>query len=148
MASWFKFMSWRIKDRKKCLPSSLRSSTNLWSFVKFPHALNIVTIIPLPKTFSLTRLNDNRPITLASVVMKSLKQLLLKHLKNISGPLLNCLQWQVQSRIYAGLWSGKWHLKSTECYSTIPARSQVLRVRIMTQLLFHHVAGHCSLRTT
>ncbi len=48
------------------------------------------TIIPVPK---ITGLNDNRPVALTSVVMKSFERLVLAYLKDITGPLLDPLQF-------------------------------------------------------
>ncbi|KAK3552514.1 hypothetical protein QTP86_013236, partial [Hemibagrus guttatus] len=48
------------------------------------------TIIPIPK---ITGLNDYRPVALMSVVMKLFERLVLAYLKNITGPLLDPLQF-------------------------------------------------------
>ncbi|KAK3538473.1 hypothetical protein QTP86_003690 [Hemibagrus guttatus] len=51
------------------------------------------TIIPIPKKPNITGLNDYRPVALTSVVMKSFERLVLAYLKNITGPLLDPLQF-------------------------------------------------------
>ncbi|KAK3556673.1 hypothetical protein QTP70_012744 [Hemibagrus guttatus] len=51
------------------------------------------TIIPIPKKPKITGLNDYRPVALTSVVMKSFERLVLAYLKNITGPLLDPLQF-------------------------------------------------------
>ncbi|KAK3527750.1 hypothetical protein QTP86_003341 [Hemibagrus guttatus] len=51
------------------------------------------TIIPIPKKPKMTGLNDYRPVALTSVVMKSFERLVLAYLKNITGPLLDPLQF-------------------------------------------------------
>ncbi|KAK3559203.1 hypothetical protein QTP86_005199 [Hemibagrus guttatus] len=54
------------------------------------------TIIPIPKKPKITRLDDYRPVPLMSVVMKSFErpfQQVLAYLKNITGPLLDSLQF-------------------------------------------------------
>ncbi|KAK3564199.1 hypothetical protein QTP86_011038, partial [Hemibagrus guttatus] len=51
------------------------------------------TIIPIPKKPKITGLNDHRPAALMSVVMKSFERLVLAYLKNITGPLLDPLQF-------------------------------------------------------
>ncbi|KAK3553519.1 hypothetical protein QTP70_004199 [Hemibagrus guttatus] len=51
------------------------------------------TIIPIPKKPKITGLNNYRPVALASVVMKSFERLVLAYLKNITGPLLDPLQF-------------------------------------------------------
>ncbi len=50
-------------------------------------------IIPIPKKSKITGLNDYRPVALTSVVMKSFEILVLAHLKDITGPLLDPLQF-------------------------------------------------------
>ncbi|KAK3572660.1 hypothetical protein QTP86_001628 [Hemibagrus guttatus] len=54
---------------------------------------NHSTIIPIPKKPKITGLNDYRPVALTSVVMKSFERLVLAYLKNITGPLLDPLQF-------------------------------------------------------
>ncbi|KAK3548008.1 hypothetical protein QTP70_002313 [Hemibagrus guttatus] len=51
------------------------------------------TIIPIPKKPKVTTLNDYRPVALTSVVIKSFERLVLAYLKNITGPLLDPLQF-------------------------------------------------------
>ncbi len=51
------------------------------------------TIIPVPKKPKITGLNDYRPVALTSVVMKSFEKLVLAYLKDITGPLLDPLQF-------------------------------------------------------
>ncbi|KAK3548220.1 hypothetical protein QTP70_005157 [Hemibagrus guttatus] len=51
------------------------------------------TIIPIPKKPKITGLNDYRPVALTTVVMKSFERLVLAYLKNITGPLLDPLQF-------------------------------------------------------
>ncbi|KAL1282558.1 hypothetical protein QQF64_001361 [Cirrhinus molitorella] len=51
------------------------------------------TIIPIPKKPKITGLNDYRPVALTSVVMKSFEKLVLAYLKDITGPLLDPLQF-------------------------------------------------------
>ncbi|KAK3520944.1 hypothetical protein QTP86_020889, partial [Hemibagrus guttatus] len=51
------------------------------------------TIIPIPKKPKITGLNDYRPVALTSMVMKSFERLVLAYLKNITGPLLDPLQF-------------------------------------------------------
>ncbi|KAK3553015.1 hypothetical protein QTP86_031159, partial [Hemibagrus guttatus] len=47
----------------------------------------------IPKKPKITGLNDYRPVALTSVVMKSFERLVLAYLKNITGPLLDPLQF-------------------------------------------------------
>ena len=51
------------------------------------------TIIPVPKKTKITGLNDYRPVALTSVVMKSFERLVLAYLKDITGPLMDPLQF-------------------------------------------------------
>ncbi|XP_075911483.1 uncharacterized protein LOC142906815 [Petromyzon marinus] len=58
-----------------------------------PACLKSSTIIPVPKKLRPTGLNDYRPVALTSVVMKSFERLVLAHLKAITDPLLDPLQF-------------------------------------------------------
>ncbi len=60
---------------------------------KVPSCFKCSTIIPVPKKSKITGLNDYRPVALTSVVMKSFEKLVLAHLKDITGPLLDPLQF-------------------------------------------------------
>ena len=58
-----------------------------------PACFKSSTIVPVPKKPRITGLNDYRPVALTSVVMKSFERLVLHHLKTITGPLLDPLQF-------------------------------------------------------
>ncbi|KAI2666968.1 putative 149 kDa protein [Labeo rohita] len=58
------------------------------------------TIIPVPKKPKIIRLNDYRPVALMSVVMKSFEKLVLAYLKNITGPLLEPLQFAYRANSF------------------------------------------------
>ncbi|KAK3562016.1 hypothetical protein QTP86_024486 [Hemibagrus guttatus] len=58
------------------------------------------TIIPIPKKPKMTGFNDYRPVALTSVVMKSFERLVLAYLKNITGPLLDPLQFAYRANSY------------------------------------------------
>ncbi|MCJ8747486.1 hypothetical protein PDJAM_G00154020 [Pangasius djambal] len=58
-----------------------------------PSCFKHSTIIPVPKKPKITGLNDYRPVALTSVVMKSFERLVLAYLKDITGPLLDPLQF-------------------------------------------------------
>ncbi|KAL0159063.1 hypothetical protein M9458_047139, partial [Cirrhinus mrigala] len=58
-----------------------------------PSCFKRSTIIPVPKKPKITGLNDYRPVALTSVIMKSLEILVLAYLKDITGPLLDPLQF-------------------------------------------------------
>ncbi len=74
-------------------PSSHRSL----ELCKVPSCFKRSTIIPIPKRPKITGLNDYRPVALTSVVMKSFERLVLAHLKDITGPLLDTLQFAYQA---------------------------------------------------
>ncbi|KAL0195121.1 hypothetical protein M9458_008693, partial [Cirrhinus mrigala] len=50
-------------------------------------------VTPVPKKPKTTGLNDYRPVALTSVVIKSFERLVLAYLKDITGPLLDPLQF-------------------------------------------------------
>ncbi|KAI4893083.1 hypothetical protein NFI96_025602, partial [Prochilodus magdalenae] len=58
-----------------------------------PACFKTSTIIPVPKKSTITGLNDYRPVALTSVVMKVFERLILAHLKSITDPLLDPLQF-------------------------------------------------------
>ncbi len=58
-----------------------------------PSCFKRSTIIPVPKKPKITGLIDYRPVALMSVVMKSFEKLVLAYLKDITGPLLDPLQF-------------------------------------------------------
>ncbi|KAK3545648.1 hypothetical protein QTP70_009096 [Hemibagrus guttatus] len=58
-----------------------------------PSCFKRSTIIPVRKKPKIIGLNDYKPIALTSVVMKSFERLVLAYLKNITGPLLDPLQF-------------------------------------------------------
>jgi len=82
-------------------------------------------IIPVPKKSSITGLNDYRPIALTSVVMKSFERLVLTHLKDVTGPLLDPLQFayranrSVDDAINMGLHHLLQHLDSPGTYARV-----------------------------
>ncbi len=61
--------------------------------MKFPCCFKCSTIIPVPKKHKIIGLNNYRPVSLTSVVMKSFERLVLAYLKDITGPLLDPLQF-------------------------------------------------------
>src|SRR4029434_8916232 len=88
-----------------------------------PSCFKRSTIIPVPKKSSITGLNDNRPVALTSVVMKSFERLVLTHLKGITGPLLDPLQFayranrSVEDAVNMGLHYILQHLDSPGTYA-------------------------------
>ncbi|XP_039677788.1 uncharacterized protein PB18E9.04c-like [Perca fluviatilis] len=58
-----------------------------------PACFKSSTIIPVPKKTRIAGLNDYRPVTLTSVVMKSFERLVLSHLKSLTEPLLEPLHF-------------------------------------------------------
>ncbi len=67
------------------LPASLAAEV--------PSCFKRSTIIPVPKKPKITGLDDYRPVALMSVGMKSFERLMLAHLKDSTGPLLDTLQF-------------------------------------------------------
>ncbi len=74
-------------------PSSHRSL----ELCKVPSSFKCSTIIPIPKKPKITGLNDYSPVALTSVDMKSFERLVLAHLKDFTGPLLDPLQFAYQA---------------------------------------------------
>ncbi|KAK0132299.1 RNA-directed DNA polymerase from mobile element jockey [Merluccius polli] len=58
-----------------------------------PACFKTSTIIPVPKKPRTTGLNDFRPVALTPLVMKSFERLVLSHLKDITDPFLDPLQF-------------------------------------------------------
>ncbi|TWW53073.1 NACHT, LRR and PYD domains-containing protein 12 [Takifugu flavidus] len=90
-----------------------------------PACLKTSTIVPVPKKPRITGLNDYRPVALTSVVMKSLERLILPHLKSITTPLLDPLQFayranrSVDDAVNLALHSILQHLDSPGTYARI-----------------------------
>lgn len=87
-----------LQDQMACLHPAWKSAlTSIFTWLfnrslelcEVPSCFKCSTIIPIPKKASTTELNDYRPVALTSVVMKSFEKLVLSHLKNITGPLLD-----------------------------------------------------------
>ena len=60
---------------------------------KFRFNISGKAIPTIPKRAKVTGLNDYRPVALTSVVMKVLERLVLAHLKSITDPVLDPLQF-------------------------------------------------------
>ncbi|KAL0163409.1 hypothetical protein M9458_042805, partial [Cirrhinus mrigala] len=92
---------------------------------KVPSCFKRSTIIPIPKKPKITGFNDYRPVALMSVVMKSFEKLVLAYLKNITGPLLDPLQFayranrSVDDTVNMGLHFILQHLDKTGNYVRI-----------------------------
>ncbi len=90
-----------------------------------PSCFKCSTIIPVPKKPKITGLNDYRPVALTSVVMKSFERLVLAHLKDITGPLLDPLQFayranrSVEDAVNMGLHYILQHLDKPGTYARI-----------------------------
>ncbi len=90
-----------------------------------PSCFKHSTIIRVPKKPFITGLNDYRPVALTSVIMKSFKRLMLAHLKDITGPLLNPLQFayranrSVDNAVHMGLQYILQHLDPPWTYARI-----------------------------
>ncbi|KAL0153421.1 hypothetical protein M9458_051259 [Cirrhinus mrigala] len=90
-----------------------------------PSCFKCSTIIPVPKKPKTTGLNDYRPAALTSVVMKSFERLVLAYLKDITGPLLDPLQFayranrSVDNAVNMGLHYILQHLDKPGTYARI-----------------------------
>uniref|UniRef100_A0AAQ6A6Z6 Reverse transcriptase domain-containing protein n=1 Tax=Amphiprion ocellaris TaxID=80972 RepID=A0AAQ6A6Z6_AMPOC len=90
-----------------------------------PACFTSSTIVPVPKKPRITGLNDYRPVALTSVVMKSFERLVLSHLKTITTPLLDSLQFayranrSVDDAVNLALHSILQHLDSPGTYARI-----------------------------
>ena len=60
---------------------------------RIPACFKAATIIPIPKKAKVSGLNDYRPVALTSVAMKVMERLVLAHLKSITDPALDPLQF-------------------------------------------------------
>ncbi|KAK3513823.1 hypothetical protein QTP70_028860, partial [Hemibagrus guttatus] len=78
---------------RSTLNKEIRIFNRSLELCEVPACFKRSTIIPIPKKPKITGLNDYRPIALTSVVMKSFERLVLAYLKNITGPLLDPLQF-------------------------------------------------------
>ena len=82
---------------KVCIDQLARIFTRIFNrsleLCEVPSCFKRSTIIPVPKKPSITGLNDYRPVALMSLVMKSFERLVLTHVKDITGPLLDPLQF-------------------------------------------------------
>ncbi len=58
-----------------------------------PLCFKCSTIIPIPKKPKIIGIHDYRHVALTSVIIKSFEKLVLAHLKDITGPLLDRLQF-------------------------------------------------------
>ena len=58
-----------------------------------PKCFKEAIIIPIPKTKTISCLNDYRPIALTSAVMKSFECIVLNHLKTVTTPLMDPYQF-------------------------------------------------------
>ena len=90
-----------------------------------PACLKASTIIPVPKKPRPTGHNDYRPVALTSVVMKSFERLVLAHLKSITDPLLDPMQFayrvnrSVDDAVNMALHFTLQHLDSPASYARI-----------------------------
>ncbi|KAK3568283.1 hypothetical protein QTP86_003155 [Hemibagrus guttatus] len=77
-----------------CCPSIFKLIFNRsLELCEVPSCFKRFTIFPVPKKPKITGLNYYRPVALKSAVMKSFESLVLAYLKDITGPLLDPLQF-------------------------------------------------------
>ncbi|KAK3538547.1 hypothetical protein QTP86_006712 [Hemibagrus guttatus] len=87
--------------KKQIIPFTVAWAKNtMFQLAKWQHLMRDEagsTIIPIPKKPKITGLNDYRPVALTSVVMRLFERLVLAYLKNITGPLVDPLQFAYQA---------------------------------------------------
>ncbi|KAL0153141.1 hypothetical protein M9458_051562, partial [Cirrhinus mrigala] len=83
----------KAKGTDSVSPACLKAFNRSLELCIVPSCFKCPTIIPVPKKSKITQLNDYRPVALTSVVMKSFERLVLAYLKDITGPLLDPLQF-------------------------------------------------------
>ncbi|XP_068507379.1 uncharacterized protein [Syngnathus scovelli] len=74
-------------------PTFARIFNRSLELCEVPSCFKSSTIVPVAKKPAITGMNDYRPVALTSVVMKSFERLVLNHLKDVTGPLLDPLQF-------------------------------------------------------
>ncbi|KAL0158979.1 hypothetical protein M9458_047055, partial [Cirrhinus mrigala] len=108
-----------------CLKACAVQLSSIFTLIFNRSCFKCSTIIPVPKKPKITGLNDYRPVTLTSVVMKSFERLVLAYLKDITGPLLDPLQFayranrSVDDAVNMGLHYFLQHLDKPETYARI-----------------------------
>nr|XP_049618286.1 uncharacterized protein LOC125993625 isoform X3 [Syngnathus scovelli] len=70
-------------------PTFARIFNRSLELCEVPSCFKSSTIVPVAKKPAITGMNDYRPVALTSVVMKSFERLVLNHLKDVTGPLLD-----------------------------------------------------------
>uniref|UniRef100_A0AAV2KE56 Reverse transcriptase domain-containing protein n=1 Tax=Knipowitschia caucasica TaxID=637954 RepID=A0AAV2KE56_KNICA len=80
-------------DTKPDFRLSRQAMHSLQRSCHVPACFKSSIIVPVPKKPRITGLNDYRPVALTSVVMKSFERLVLSHLKSLTSPLLDPLQF-------------------------------------------------------
>nr|XP_049617866.1 uncharacterized protein LOC125993161 isoform X1 [Syngnathus scovelli]XP_049617867.1 uncharacterized protein LOC125993161 isoform X1 [Syngnathus scovelli] len=78
-------------------PTFARIFNRSLELCEVPSCFKSSTIVPVAKKPAITGTNDYRPVALTSVVMKSFERLVLNHLKDVTGPLLDPLQFAYQA---------------------------------------------------
>ncbi|XP_061131044.1 uncharacterized protein LOC133151771 isoform X1 [Syngnathus typhle] len=106
-------------------PTFARIFNRSLELCEVPSCFKSSTIVPVAKKAAITGLNDYRPVALTSVVMKSFERLVLNHLKEVTGPLLDPLQFayranrSVDDAVNMGLHYILHHLITPETYARI-----------------------------
>ncbi|KAM9829083.1 uncharacterized protein ACBT44_003385 [Syngnathus typhle] len=106
-------------------PTFARIFNRSLELCEVPSCFKSSTIVPVAKKPAITGLNDYRPVALTSVVMKSFERLVLNHLKEVTGPLLDPLQFayranrSVDDAVNMGLHYILHHLDTPGTYARI-----------------------------
>lgn len=112
-----------------CAAELARVFTNIFSTTlcqsSLPMCFTESVIIPVPKTKTISCLNDYRLIDLTSAVMKSFERIILKHLKIVTTPLMDPYQFayranrSVEDTVNLAIHHILNHLKSANTYAHI-----------------------------
>ncbi|KAM9834023.1 uncharacterized protein ACBT44_009612 [Syngnathus typhle] len=106
-------------------PTFARIFNRSLELCEVPSCFKSSTIVPVAKKPAITGLNDYRPVALTSVVMKSFERSVLNHLKNVTGTLLDPLQFayranrSVDDAVNMGLHYILHHLDTPGTYTRI-----------------------------
>ncbi|XP_061143871.1 uncharacterized protein LOC133160228 [Syngnathus typhle] len=106
-------------------PTFARIFNRSLELCEVPSCFKSSTINPVAKKPAITGLNDYRPVALTSVVMKSFERLVLNHLKVVTSPLVDPLQFayranrSVDDAVNMGLHYILHHLDTPGTYARI-----------------------------
>ena len=112
-----------------------------------PTCFKTTTIVPLPKKNTITCLNDYRPITLTSIVMKCFERIIMSHIKKTIPDTLDPLQFayrrnrSTDDAVNTAIHTALTHLENKDTYVRMlfihysSAFNTVLTTRLAEKLL-------------